>query len=63
LSTHTLEDTPSSTLMRMDLQGKAQVLLELSGAFAIYPVPSPDGRFLAFTERIYGNSAAMIEPF
>jgi len=63
LSTHTLEDTPSSTLMRMDLQGKAQVLLELSGAFAIYPVPSPDGRFLAFTERIYGNSAAMIERF
>ena len=44
VSTHTSDDTPSSTLVNMDLQGKAQVLLELSGAFVSSVVPSPDGR-------------------
>jgi Tol biopolymer transport system component len=53
----------TSALLYLDLQGKAEVLFETQGAWLYCPVASPDGRMLAFTERIQENNAAMIERF
>jgi len=53
----------SGAIRYLDLQGKEQELLVTKGAHPYCPVASPDGRMLAFTERIVENNAEMIERF
>jgi len=53
----------SGAILYLDLHGKEQELLVTKGAHPYCPVASPDGRMLAFTERIVENNAEMIERF
>jgi len=61
--TTTQDAEDSSALLYLDLQGKEQELFETKDGLLFCPVASPDGRMLAFTERIQENNAAMIERF
>jgi Tol biopolymer transport system component len=52
-----------AVLLRVDLQGRTQVLWENRGANFTYAVPSPDGRHIAFTRTMTARNAWMIEGF
>jgi DNA-binding winged helix-turn-helix (wHTH) protein/Tol biopolymer transport system component len=53
------------TIFNTNLAGNTKVLVEvpLEQGWLATPEPSPDGRFLAFTERTYENNATMLENF
>jgi Tol biopolymer transport system component len=55
----------SSAIVTTDLTGNAKALVEIpyGQGWLCCPVPSPDGRFLAYTERIYEPNVAMLENF
>jgi dipeptidyl aminopeptidase/acylaminoacyl peptidase len=56
---------PSTALLFIDLHGDLQVLAEApQGAEWLYePVPSPDGRYLAYMKRTYESNVTMLEHF
>jgi serine/threonine protein kinase len=53
------------TIFATDLAGNTKVLVEVpeNQGWLANPLPSPDGHFLAFTERTYENNVAMLENF
>jgi DNA-binding winged helix-turn-helix (wHTH) protein/Tol biopolymer transport system component len=53
------------TIFTTDLAGHTKVLVEVLGGqgWLAGPAPSPDGHFLAFTERTYENNVIMLENF
>jgi Tol biopolymer transport system component len=55
-----------ATLLRVDLDGRAQVLWQHRGALggdAIWGIPSPDGRYLAITAKVMDSNLWMVENF
>jgi Tol biopolymer transport system component len=52
-----------AALLRVDLDGRTQILCENRGANSTYAVPSPDGRHIAFTKNFTARNAWMIEGF
>jgi eukaryotic-like serine/threonine-protein kinase len=52
-------------LLSIDLRGNQQLLAEVPGgeAFLFHPVPSPDGRYLAYMSRATENNVMMLEHF
>ena len=58
------EAAMASTLIHVDLAGHATPLLRVPGRFAELPsAPSPDGRYLAYTQVNSGNNVWLIEDF
>jgi serine/threonine protein kinase/Tol biopolymer transport system component len=55
----------SFAIFTTDLAGKAEVLVEIPGGqgWLCCPRPSPDGHFLAYTERIFETNVTMLENF
>jgi len=55
----------SNALISIDSLGNPQVLEQVHGsqAWLCCPVPSPNGRFLAFEKRTYENNVVMLENF
>lgn len=54
-----------STISEIDLAGNASILVKVprgQGWFAA-PRPSPDGRYLAYTEKVFEMNVTMIEHF
>jgi WD40 repeat protein len=54
------------TLLYVDLEGNAQVLWQYKGAgsgYAIWGVPSPDGRYLALLGAVVNSNVWMVEGF
>jgi serine/threonine protein kinase len=60
-----VEDASSHALISLDTNGNPRVLYEIpAGAGWISSiVPSPDGRHLAFTKRVYVNDVMLLEDF
>jgi eukaryotic-like serine/threonine-protein kinase len=58
-------NSSSWTIFLTDLAGNTKVLNEMPGGqgWVCCPLPSPDGRFLAYTERIFETNVAMLENF
>jgi serine/threonine protein kinase/Tol biopolymer transport system component len=52
-----------STLLYVDLAGNARVLWQRTGGFAIWGIPSPDGRYLAIRGEARNNNVWMLEGF
>ena len=52
-----------STLLYVDLKGRAHPVWELKGQDQTYGVPSPDGRYLAVLGGTTESNAWMIENF
>ncbi len=59
----TSKRTASWALLHVDRQGRAQVLHRQFSTFAPWPVPSPDGRYLAFSEEETTSNVWMLENF
>ncbi|MGA1987880.1 MAG: hypothetical protein ABSG72_16565, partial [Candidatus Sulfotelmatobacter sp.] len=59
------EGPDSFAIFTTDLAGNTKVLVEvpMNQGWLASPLPSPDGHFLAFTERTYENNATMLENF
>ena len=53
----------AATLLRIDMQGRAQVLWRQKGAIQTWGVPSPDGRRLAIMGYIINSNQWMVEGF
>jgi Tol biopolymer transport system component len=55
----------SWTIFTTDLAGNTNVLVEVPGGqgWLCCPKPSPDGHFLAYTERIFETNVTMLENF
>jgi Tol biopolymer transport system component len=51
----------SADLLRIDLDGKVDVIRHQSGALPTWGIPSPDGRHLAFVEWTSATNACVIE--
>lgn len=51
------------TLLRIDMQGQAQVLWSQKGQFPAWAIPSPDGRHLAIRSQLFNNNLWMLEGF
>jgi serine/threonine protein kinase len=56
---------PSWTIFTTDLAGNANVLVEVPAGqgWLCCPRPSPDGHFLAYTERIFESNVTLLENF
>jgi Tol biopolymer transport system component len=53
-----------STLLHVDLEGKAKVLWQRKGESGdLFGVPSPDGRYLAIRNSVLGGNVWMLEGF
>jgi Tol biopolymer transport system component len=52
-----------SALLRIDLEGRAQILWRQQGIQATYAAPSPDGRHLAFSAVVNNSNIWMVEGF
>jgi Tol biopolymer transport system component len=55
-----------ATLLRVDLDGKAQVLWQKRGALGcdgVWAIPSPDGRYLAIAAEVMDSNLWMVENF
>ncbi|HEX6853100.1 MAG TPA: hypothetical protein VF139_17020, partial [Candidatus Polarisedimenticolaceae bacterium] len=52
-----------SIVLRMDMEGKTQVLLEATGMFRVGVVPSPDGKRLACMAGSLNSNAWLLENF
>jgi len=50
-----------ATLLRIDMEGRAQVLWRQKGSSFIWGAPSPDGRHLAFSEQFQNSNLWMVE--
>jgi Tol biopolymer transport system component len=61
----TARSSSSWAILSVDLQGNVGALLEvpMGQSWLWDPVPSPDGRYLAFVQRVFENNAAMLENF
>jgi len=59
------ESDPSIALLSVDANGNPRVLYEMPGAAGAITsiVPSPDGRHLAFTKRVYKTDVMLLENF
>jgi DNA-binding winged helix-turn-helix (wHTH) protein/Tol biopolymer transport system component len=59
------EGPDSFAIFTTDLAGNTKVLVEvpMNQGWLASPLPSPDGHFLAFTERTYENNVTMLENF
>jgi Tol biopolymer transport system component len=53
----------AATLLYVDLQGNARVLLQQKGSFDDFAVPSPDGRYLAIMGMTVTTDAWLLENF
>jgi serine/threonine protein kinase len=55
----------SFVIALIDLRGKLQVLAEITGgeAWPFRPVPSPNGRYLAYARRTFESNVMMLEHF
>jgi serine/threonine protein kinase/DNA-binding winged helix-turn-helix (wHTH) protein len=56
---------PEFAIFETDFAGNVKVLAQMSGAqgWFLSPVPSPDGRYLIYTERTWPSSVMMLENF
>ncbi len=53
----------SVVLFSIDLRGNMRVLVEEGAGWLSYPVPSPDGRYLAYMKRTNESNVVMLEHF
>ena len=53
----------ATTLLYVDLRGKARVLWQPKGSSDAYSVPSPDGKHLAIMRSVEGADAWLLENF
>jgi Tol biopolymer transport system component len=54
---------PTYFLLRLDLNGSAEVIFEGAGRWLYQPVPSPDGRYVAFAAMSWNKDVWMLEGF
>jgi Tol biopolymer transport system component len=52
-----------ATLLRIDMEGRAQVLWRQKGTLVTWGTPSPDGRRLAFSGTAHNSNLWMVEGF
>ncbi len=52
-----------SAILHVGLDGSVRVVTEEPVAFIVWPLPSPDGRYLAFAKLILESNAWMVEGF
>ena len=50
-------------VLHLDMNGRVHVLLEKPSQWFLRPLPSPDGRYLAFAAMIHESNAWILEGF
>ena len=50
-------------IVRTNLSGKAEAITKAAGGWAHAPLPSPDGKHLAYTERLWESNVVMLKNF
>jgi Tol biopolymer transport system component/predicted Ser/Thr protein kinase len=53
----------AATLLRVDMEGRAQILWRQKGSSLTWGMPSPDGRHLAFSGSVINSNLWMVEGF
>ena len=61
--TQAYSDYSPNALLSVDANGNSRVLQEIRGAQIVSIAPSPDGRRLAFTKRVYVDDVMLLENF